>query len=178
MGTTTASSVTLTEYRSTVYEPDMDYVDGELEDRNVGELDHSKLQKRLLALLEKAGFEFAYPELRLKVAPTRYRIPDVCVYTEEPTGQVPTAPPLLAIEVLSPEDRVSRIQVKLDDYITMGCPCVWVVDPALRRAYCYDGRASTRVVDELAHPSNKELRLRRRMCFRRRFIVGTIQNSA
>ena len=39
--------VSVEQYLSSVYEPDCDYVDGELEDRNVGEKDHSKLQFRV-----------------------------------------------------------------------------------------------------------------------------------
>ena len=35
--------VSVEEYLSSVYEPECDYVDGEIEDRNVGEKDHSKL---------------------------------------------------------------------------------------------------------------------------------------
>src|SRR6185295_19323690 len=36
--------ISVEEYLSSVYDPDMDYVDGELEDRSVGEKDHAKLQ--------------------------------------------------------------------------------------------------------------------------------------
>ena len=38
----------------------------------------------------------------------------------KPVEQVPTHPPLAIIEVLSPEDRVSRYQQRLDDYRRMG----------------------------------------------------------
>jgi hypothetical protein len=40
--------VSIDEYLHTIYEPDCDYVDGELEDRNVGEKDHSKMQAAFL----------------------------------------------------------------------------------------------------------------------------------
>ena len=36
--------VTVGEYLRTVYEPDCDYVDGRVEERNVGEFDHGLLQ--------------------------------------------------------------------------------------------------------------------------------------
>ena len=36
--------VPLGEYLETVYEPDCEYIDGELVERNVGELEHSGLQ--------------------------------------------------------------------------------------------------------------------------------------
>ena len=44
----TETQVALEEYLSTVYEPDCDYVDGELEDRNAGEHDHSDLQSEII----------------------------------------------------------------------------------------------------------------------------------
>jgi hypothetical protein len=44
------SYVTVEEYLHTVYEPECDYVDGRLEDRNVGEYDHGQLQLLLGAL--------------------------------------------------------------------------------------------------------------------------------
>ena len=40
--------VSVDEYLHTVYEPDMDFVDGVLEDRNLGELDHYLVQRALL----------------------------------------------------------------------------------------------------------------------------------
>lgn len=46
--------VTTEEYLSNVYEPDCDYVDGELEDRNVGEKEKSKIQRKLLRLLSES----------------------------------------------------------------------------------------------------------------------------
>ena len=44
------------------------------------------------------------------------------------------------IEVLSPEDRVSRYQQRLDDYRAMGVANVWVIDPMRRKAFdCSQG---------------------------------------
>jgi hypothetical protein len=40
----TATAVSLKEYLNTSYRPDCDYLDGELLERNVGEVDHSRLQ--------------------------------------------------------------------------------------------------------------------------------------
>jgi Uma2 family endonuclease len=42
---------------------------------------------------------------------------------------------LAIVEVLSPEDRVSRYQSRLDDYRTMGVANIWVIDPMRRKAY-------------------------------------------
>jgi len=137
----TRALVPVEEYLATEYEPDCDYVDGELVDRNVGEKDHSKVQTRLTALLfnqrGKLGIH-VFTEQRVRIGPRRFRVPDICVVVgKEPEEQVFTAPPFLCIEVLSPEDRASRVQEKLDDYFAFGVQCVWVIDPRRRRAYIH-----------------------------------------
>jgi Uma2 family endonuclease len=130
--------VRVEEYLSTVYEPDCDYVDGELEDRNVGEKDHSKLQLRLQVLLSRIPEIHIFPEVRIRVAPTRFRVPDICVYPYEPDEQVFTTPPFLVIEILSPEDRMSRMMVKVSDYLQMGVLHIWMFDPRQKKAYWCD----------------------------------------
>lgn len=131
--------VSVYEYLHTVYEPDLDYVDGVLEERNVGEFEHQAMQRAfLLALLrtEREGGFYTALELRVQVTPTRYRVPDICLLD---AGHLPKRiaihPPLLCIEVLSPEDRFSRVREKCQDYLRMGVPEVWVIDPELRKAH-------------------------------------------
>jgi Uma2 family endonuclease len=133
--------VSVDEYLHTDYEPDCDYVDGVLVDRNVGEKDHSKLQMKLLLYLyerrEQLGI-FVIQETRMQVSATRYRVPDLCVFDgPEPDQQVFTQPPFLCIEVLSPEDRMSRMQQRIDDYLSFGVRYVWVVDPQSGKAWIY-----------------------------------------
>ena len=137
--------ISVEEYLSSGYDPDMDYVDGELEDRNVGEKDHAKLQLRMARLLDNLGGWFVTIETRIKVSSTRFRVPDVCVYAQEPDEQVFKDPPLLVIEILSPEDRMSRMQRKIEDYYRMGCKNIWILDPWRRKAYLYDGNAIVEV---------------------------------
>ena len=143
--------VSIEEYLTSVYDPDVDYVDGELEDRYVGEKDHAKLQKTIMRLFEKLNAEwFVIFETRMRVSETRFRVPDVCVYEREPDEQVFTAPPLVVVEVLSPDDRMSRMQRKLDDYYTMGCRNIWILDPWEKRAFEYNGTATTEIHDKLS----------------------------
>ena len=63
--------VSLEEYLATAYEPECDFVDGCLEERNVGEWDHARLQFRIgayfLARYETQGMR-VLTELRLRVA--------------------------------------------------------------------------------------------------------------
>jgi Uma2 family endonuclease len=54
---------------------------------------------------------------------------------DEPIEQVPTRAPLAILEVLSPEDRVSRYQQRLNDYRQMGVKNIWVIDPESQRGF-------------------------------------------
>jgi hypothetical protein len=42
----TDSLISIREYLSTSYRPDCDYVNGIIEERNLGEYDHARLQER------------------------------------------------------------------------------------------------------------------------------------
>jgi Uma2 family endonuclease len=44
---------------------------------------------------------------------------------------------LIAIEILSPEDRLSRVLVRLEDYLKMGTAHIWLLDPEERIAFVY-----------------------------------------
>jgi len=89
-----ATSTSLEVYLASHPRPGVDYVDGVLEERNVGENDHSWLQFEIGRLLYQAGFHIVRPGLRLCIRLDRYRVPDVCIFQEPPTEQVPTKPPL------------------------------------------------------------------------------------
>ena len=68
--------------RSSEYEPDAEYVDGEIEERPMGELDHADWQTAIVTFFRGHVKEWnirTYTELRVQVAPTRFRIPDVTV---------------------------------------------------------------------------------------------------
>ena len=139
-------TISVEQYLRSTYDPDCDYVDGEVIDRPMGERDHSELQRELILFfgnLRSRQKVFVFPEQRVQVARTRFRVPDVCVYIgEKPRTQVLNTPPFICIEVLSPDDRVSRMQRKIDDYRTFGVPHVWVIDPQTRRAWVHTREGS------------------------------------
>ena|SRR5581483_2884826 len=133
-----STSISAEEYLRTSYSPDMEYVDGELVERHVGEHQHSRLQSLIIMLLggrERSGKFRVLTEQRLRVSGRkhRYRIPDVCVmalpYRHEP---VITTPPHLAVEIVSPEDETGDLLAKVADYLRFGVVHVWIVDPYKR----------------------------------------------
>jgi Uma2 family endonuclease len=133
------TQLSLDQYLRTSYRPDCDYVGGELEERNVGEKEHSAVQaffvKWFAAHEEELGLE-AYPEIRIKVAPQQVRVADVAVLrVDEPYEAVLTRPPLIVVEILSPEDRMNRYEHRLQDYRKLGVLHVWVIDPQHRGAF-------------------------------------------
>jgi Uma2 family endonuclease len=153
---TTATYVPVDEYLRTSYEPDREYVDGALVERNVGERQHSFIQAALatyLNNLRRADIRFAvFTEQRLRLGVgeerTRYRIPDLCVmapgYARTP---VLAEPPVLVIEILSPDDRINDVFQKIGDYIRFGVAAIWIVDPAQRKLFAADADGLHEVKD-------------------------------
>jgi Uma2 family endonuclease len=147
----TGALVSVQEYLTTSYDPDCDYVDGIIEERNVGEFDHASLQMAVAAYFYARRKELGItivPEQRVQVSPTRFRVPDVCVTLGRPDEQVFTKPPFICIEILSPEDRLSRVRQRVSDYLRMGVPYVWVLDPKTRTAQQWTEQGM-QYVDEL-----------------------------
>ncbi len=129
------------QYLRSSYDPDVDFVDGMLEERNVGEHDHSDLQAEIVHWVRQHGKELglnAFSELRTRIGPGRFRVPDIVIVERRRLKTtILEQPPIVAIEILSPEDRISRMQERIDDYLGMGTPLVWLIDPATRRAWIY-----------------------------------------
>ena len=77
---------------------------------------------------------------RVQVSATRYRVPDVClVRATDPIELVLKTPPMLCIEVLSPEDRFQRVQQRVQEYQRIGVAHIWVVDPESREIWTAEG---------------------------------------
>jgi hypothetical protein len=98
-----ATGVSLEEYLHTKYEPDCDYVDGVLEDRNAGYFKHSCALTDLMCILRERTRDLpveVLPILSLRVSPTRIRVIDVCLLPEDDPDEIPCHPPHLCIEVL------------------------------------------------------------------------------
>lgn len=150
--------ISVDEYLRTMYHPDCDYVDGEVLERNMAEQTHSVTQGEFLFYFRSRQQEwktFVFPEQRIQVKPTRFRIPDVCVYVgKKPKEEIFQTPPFICIEILSPEDRIDRIQDRIDDYLNFGVPYVWVINPRTRRAWGYTGGSIYEAKDGILSTEN------------------------
>jgi Uma2 family endonuclease len=139
----TIAQLSPAEYLRTSF-PDLDkeFVHGELIERSMPDNVHSALQFELgniFAGARKRGHPiWVRPELRLQLQPDVFRIPDICVFTEKPAKLVPDVPPLIAIEIVSKDDRHTELFEKLEEYRRFGIPNIWLVDPWLRHLSVYD----------------------------------------
>jgi Uma2 family endonuclease len=144
--------VSIEDYLSSSYEPDCDYVDGVLEERNLGEYDHSNLQTTLATYLRIRARLWnvrVIVELRIRVSATRVR----------EIEQVPSKPPLVCIEVLSPEDRWPRVENRIQDFLAMGVARVWVFDPKKGEVFDYTKSGRRKVVEDLLEAPPVSIRI-------------------
>jgi Uma2 family endonuclease len=131
----TISHIPLQEYLDTNYRPDCEYVDGEIRERNGGKWEHARVQWLLAAWFfthEKEWGITGSTEQRVRVSGKRVRVPDLVVLTARPQPDILTDPPLLVVEILSPDDSYSDTQERTQDYRAMGVETVWIVDPKTR----------------------------------------------
>jgi len=145
------------EYLHTTFDgADREYLDGEVVERNMGNKSHGKTQLRIgsaLQALEQRTGIYVVVEVRQKVTGTRFRIPDVAVFAGEPEEEVPSTPPLVAIEILSPSDTIGYLVPKLAEYRQWGVRHIWLADPDSRKLFTY-GDAGLHEVTELSLPAH------------------------
>ena len=131
MAVTTQVSIDM--YLRTAYQPDAEYVDGEIEQRPIGEDNHSAWQSAINYWFRLHAEQWnvrVRPELRVQTSETRFRVPDIAILDASlPREPIAMHPPLAVFEILSPEDTHKRLMRKLSDYEQMGIPAIWVIDP-------------------------------------------------
>ena len=145
------ASVSVEEYlHSSFPGHDREFRDGALVERSMPDYLHGKTQALLIALfmaLRKRLCLYPCSETRMMIRAGRFLIPDVAVFHLSEPGLLPDTPPLVAIEILSPDDRLSEVRDKLEEYQAWGVPHVWLVDPHSRRLYrCEAGLREVQVL--------------------------------
>ena len=160
---TTTTIIPLGEYLETTYRPDRDWIEGELKERNMGEQPHAAVQAFLSYIFRGNAERWkvrAFPEQRVQTSHNHYRIADLCV-VRRGIGKEPIVrtPPLLCVEVLSRDDRMSEIQERVDDYLQMGTAVVWVIDPRRRKAFYSLAEGSLQPSGELLVVDGTEIKV-------------------
>jgi len=101
-------------------------------------------------LLDGAGY--CCTDVRVRLAEHLFLIPDVLLFEGAgPTEQVPTSPPLVIVEISSPDDKFHELLEKCEQYHTWGVPNVWLIEPELKKLHVYTG--GLQKVDYFEFPS-------------------------
>jgi Uma2 family endonuclease len=133
----TSTLVTIEQYLQTHYRPDVEFIDGELREKPVVQWVHSQLQSLISAWFvqhDEIWQVLVGVEARTRVAKSRIRLPDVVVVPAGSYPQTLVEPPLIVIEILSPDDSYSETQTRARDYQSMGIENIWLIDPETRTA--------------------------------------------
>jgi Uma2 family endonuclease len=140
----TTALITSEQYLATHFEREPELVHGKLVERPLPNLSHGRTQQRLAVRLDSAGF--CCTEVRMRLAEDLYRIPDIAVFKGTgPNEEIPTSPPLLIVEVSSPDDRLHDLLQKLAEYRVWGVQHIWLAEPELKKLYVYDRGSLTEV---------------------------------
>ena len=143
MAASTALTVSVEEYLRTSYRPDMELIDGELKEKPMPSRLHAYTQMMIghWFLNHRKGWRVAAEsEARTEVRPGNFRLPDISI-TRLGTlsGQVQKSPFLIAIEVLSKDDRFVDLASRAADLAAMGVEHIWLIDPEKCRAWSWSG---------------------------------------
>jgi len=152
------------EYLGTSFDSsDCEFLDGQIADRNWNDLPHADAQGNLIYQLSqlrpKLGIRVV-PEIRIQTNPRRYRVADLAVWRDDNIGTgIPTVPPFLVVEVLSPEDRMVRMLPKIQEYLSIGVEWVWIVDPYEQSALLYSRQNPAGAVCDLLRTENPSIEI-------------------
>jgi Uma2 family endonuclease len=137
-----------------------EYVGGRIVRKPMGTKEHGRLQGRCFRMLDEyfdsrpGGYASVELHCRFLIdGEVRFRLPDVCAVLErddEPESPYLERAPDLAVEVRSPEDKVSDILLKLDEYFQAGTRLAWVVLPEEQAVLVRtaDGRLTVATIDD------------------------------
>jgi Uma2 family endonuclease len=136
------------EYLHTSFDgADCEYLEGEIVERNTGRIQHGRIHAWLAYLLQLASDEarlVVLMSIRIRINERRYRIADLAAWRRsDKLEEIPTIPPFLAIEILSPDDRPVAMMAKVHDYLSMGVEWIWIIDPYEGSAMVYSGANPT-----------------------------------
>ena len=151
-----AHAVSIEQYLTMSFEHDMELVDGQLKERPMPTKLHGFVQLLLGAWFERhmdAWSIHMMSDARTRVNPADVRLPDVAVCLGELTpGKTLDEPPLIAIEILSPDDTFADLADRAEDFAEMGVVHIWLLDPVKRTAFLWSAAGTWLPVAELKVP--------------------------
>ncbi len=105
----------------------------------MGDAPHSIVLQALLMELgirAKAWNIRVLPVHRVKVGGGRQHLTDICVLVDDqPLPDALGVPPLLCIEIVSPEDGAAAMDEKIEAFLEAGVKVVWEIYPSRKKAY-------------------------------------------
>ena len=139
----TSQLVSVEEYLRTSYEYDPELIDGELKEKPMPTKLHSFVQWMIghwFALHMDEWNIMLLPDVRTRVTSTNFRLPDSAIVVGGSlSGKTQDEPPLVAIEILSPDDRFSDLRDRAGDFSRMGVEHIWLLDPKKQEAFTWIG---------------------------------------
>jgi Uma2 family endonuclease len=128
------TQISVEEYLKSSWKPDVNFIDGTIEVRHMGDNNHSMWQEAICYWFRQHATEWNIrirPEYRLNVIPNVFLVPDVAVIDAEiEPEKIGTTPPLAVFEIWSSESSVRKLYRNLGLYDDMGVEHIWHVDPA------------------------------------------------
>jgi Uma2 family endonuclease len=127
----------------------VELIDGTLVEKPVGYIESliaSWLITELNIFVDPRNLGFVSGEAEMiRMVSGRVRLPDVTFVSIDdlpggklPIAPIPTLPPTLAVEVLSPTNTRAEIKQKLKEYFESGTKLAWIIDPETRTIAVYD----------------------------------------
>jgi Uma2 family endonuclease len=140
--TAESTLVSVEKYLRTNYKPACDYIDGVLHQKPMPTRKHGSTQARLAQLINECSPDLdAETEVNVRIREGKYLVPDLIVQERDRIQDpYPSEPVYLCVEVLSPDDRLSVVVSKCEDYAAWGVQTSWIVDPESQRAWEYSSR--------------------------------------
>ena len=145
------SPISVEEYERMTFEHDAEYVLGRIVYRPMPQFPHARLQIALGSFFythEREWGLLGATEQRVRIAAGVFRIPDLCLLREAPDSGIVTRPPLVAIEILSPDESAKELSDKIVEYLDFGVEAVWVMDPIKRDGTIYPREGRPRRVED------------------------------
>ena len=115
---------------------------------------------------------------RIQASADHFRIADLCVLrSSDPKDPTIRFPPLLCIEILSKDDTLRDLQLRVNDYAGLGTEHIWAVDPWKRLAYVASTRGFLQPEDNILRVPDTPIQIDLPTLFRTRRGLSTACTS-